>query len=197
MLKLTLMPQRFPAALVLACAVSVPCTLHAAVPPGVGALELTVDRIDGTDGSKVYQIASSGTVAATPGAVWRILTDYNHLADYVPDLQSAKVVSRDGDKVIIEQLGATHFLFFSRPIHLVVQAREQGQNRIDVSLVEGDMKVYKCSWELRPDGSGTKLVYNAVIEPKFYVPGMVGTSIVRKDISRMMTAVLARLDRVD
>jgi ribosome-associated toxin RatA of RatAB toxin-antitoxin module len=168
------------------------CTAGATAP-----LELKVDRIDGADGSKVYQIASSGSVAATPAAVWRILTDYNSLADYVPDLQSARVMSRDGDKVIIEQLGTTHFLFFTRPIHLIVQAKEQGQNRIDVSLVEGDMKVYRCSWELRPDGSGTKLVYNATIEPKFYVPGMVGTSLVRKDIARMMTAVLVRLDRAD
>lgn len=168
-----------------------------AVARAAAPLELKVDRIDGMEGSKVYQIASSGTVAAAPAAVWRILTDYDHLADYVPDLKSAKVVSRDGVKVIIEQRGATSFLFFSRDIHLVVQALEQAQSRIDVTLVEGDMKVYRCSWELRPDGSGTKVIYNATIEPKFYVPGMVGTSIVRKDIAKMMAAVLARLDRTD
>jgi ribosome-associated toxin RatA of RatAB toxin-antitoxin module len=159
------------------------------------ALDLTVEQVDGSDGGKAYQIASSGTVAATPAAVWRILTDYNHMADYVPDLKSAKIVSRNGDKVIIDQLGAARFFFFSRPIHLVVQVHEQAPNKLDVSLVDGDMKVYRCSWELRQADGGTRVLYNATIEPKFYVPGMVGASMVRKDIGRMMSAVLARLDR--
>jgi ribosome-associated toxin RatA of RatAB toxin-antitoxin module len=161
------------------------------------ALELQVDRIDSGDGGKMYRIASSGTVAATPAAVWRILTDYNRMADYVPDMKSARVVSRDGDKVIIEQHGAAKFLFFSRDIHLVVQVHEQAPNKLDVSLIDGDMKVYRCTWELTPVAAtgGTRVLYNATIEPKFYVPGMVGASLVRKDVAKMMAAVLLRLDR--
>ena len=168
----------------------------AAAAPGASALELKVERVDGIEGGKAYQIASSGTVAATPAAVWRILTDYNRMADYVPDLKSARVVSRSGDKVIIEQLGAARFLFFSRDIHLVVQAQEQAPNKIDVTLVDGDMKIYRCTWELAANaGGGTRVTYNATIEPKFYVPGLVEAGLVRRDIARMMSAVLARLDR--
>jgi ribosome-associated toxin RatA of RatAB toxin-antitoxin module len=161
------------------------------------APDLHVERVEGADGGKVYRIASSGTVAAAPDVVWRILTDYNHLADYVPDVKSARVLSRRGNKVIVEQEGAASFLFFSRDIRLVVQAHEQAPNRIDVTLVDGDMKVYRCSWELIPlDASGgTRIRYEATIEPKFYVPGIVGASIVRSDVARMMKAVLLRLDR--
>jgi uncharacterized protein YndB with AHSA1/START domain len=170
--------------------------LICALPAAATALELTVDRVDGVDGGKVFQIVSSGTVAAAPATVWRILTDYDHMADYVPDLKSARVVSRDGDRVVIEQQGAARFLFFSRTIHLVVQAHEQAPHKIDVNLVDGDMAVYRCSWELIPvDGGGTTVRYTAAIGPKFYVPGLVGASMVRKDIARMMAAVLARLDR--
>ena len=59
------------------------------------------------------------------------------------------------------------------------------------------MKVYRARWELIPlaGATGTRLVYNATIEPKFEVPGIVGTNVVRKDIARMMKAVLLRLDR--
>lgn len=174
----------------LACALSASHPAVAAAPP----LDLKVERIDGVDG-KAYQIASSGTVAASPGAVWKILTDYNRMADYVPDLKSARVVSRNGDKVIIDQLGAARFLFFSRDIHLVVEAHEQAPNKIDVSLIDGDMKIYRCSWELTAAGAGTRVSYNATIEPKFYVPGMVEAGLVRRDIARMMAAVLVRLDR--
>lgn len=162
------------------------------------ALELTVAVVAGPDGSKVYQIASNGEVKAAPAVVWRILADYEHMADYVPNLKSARVVSRNGDKVIVEQLGAARFLFFSHDIRLVVQVREQAPNKFDVSLVDGDMKVYRCSWELvpLPDG-GTRLLYSAAIAPKFYVPAMLESRLIRNDIATMMAAVLARLDRAD
>lgn len=160
------------------------------------ALDLTVKHVAAPDGSKVYQIASSGTVAAAPAAVWRVLADYEHMADYVPNLKSARIVSRNGDKVIVEQSGAARFLFFSRDIHLVVQVHEQAPDKFDVSLVEGDMKVYRCSWELVAlPGGGTRVLYTAAIAPKFYVPGMLEGSLLRKDIAAMMTALLVRLDR--
>jgi ribosome-associated toxin RatA of RatAB toxin-antitoxin module len=184
------MLKRLFTALLVACAI-----------PGWGtaapAMELNVEKTSGADGSAVYQIASSGTVAAAPTAVWRILTDYDHMADFVPDLASARVLSRSGDKVIVEQLGAARFLFISHAIRLVVQVHEQSPSRLDVSLVEGDMKLYRCSWELVPvpGGAGTRVLYTATIAPKFYVPGIVGASLVRKDIAKMMAAVLARLDR--
>ncbi|MGJ9416336.1 SRPBCC family protein [Massilia sp. CMS3.1] len=183
--------------LLLGCALAAWGTAPVAAQPHVPKFELNVKRVDGTQGGRAYQIASSGTVASTPDVVWRILTDYNHLADYLPNLKSARVVSRNGDRVIVEQQGAAHFLFFSQTIRLVVQVHERAPDRIDISLIDGDMKVYRASWELSPlaGAAGTRVVYHATIEPKFDVPGVIGTSVVRKDIAKMMAAVLLRLDR--
>lgn len=191
------MLDRIAHTLLLACALPAWVIAPAAAQPGAPRFELTVERIDGAGGDKVYQIASSGTVAAAPAVVWRILTDYNHLADYLPNLKSARVVSRDGDRVIVEQLGTARFLFFSQPIRLVVQAHERAPDRIDISLIDGDMKIYRATWELKPlaGAPGTRLVYNATIAPKFDVPGIVGTDVVRADIAEMMAAVLVRLER--
>ena len=189
------MSNRILIMLLLACTLSA-CGTAMASPPGTPVPDLTVERVDGADGGKVYQVVSSGTVAAARDVAWRVLTGYDQLADVVPDLKSARVLSRHGDKVIVEQLGAARFLFFNRDIRLVVQVHEQPPDRIDVSLVDGDMKVYDCHWELMAlDGGGTRVRYRASIAPKFYVPGIVGTSLVRKDIARMMGAVLSRMDR--
>ena len=191
------MLNRIAIMLLLVCALSAWGAAPVAAQPGAPRFELNVERVAGAEGGEVYRIRSSGTVAATPAVVWRILTDYNHLADYVPNMKSTRVVSRDGDRVIVEQLGAARFLFFSQAIRLVVQVQERAPDRIDISLVDGDMKIYRASWELSPvaGAAGTRVVYNATIEPKFDVPGIVGTGVVRKDIARMMGAVFARLDR--
>lgn len=173
------------------------CVAPAAAQTGTPRFALDVERVEGKGGSKVYHITSSGTVAAAPNVVWRLLTDYEQLADYLPNLHSARVVSREGERVVIEQIGTVRFLFFSRTIRLLVEARERAPDRIDIGLVEGDMKVYRARWELSPlaGASGTRITYSATIVPKFDVPGIVGTGVVRRDIASMMAAVFLRLDR--
>ncbi len=183
--------------LLLCCVLSVSGTALAAAQPGVPKFELNVSASTAPKATRSTRIRSSGTVEATPAAVWRILTDYNHLADYLPNLTSTRVVSRNGDRAIVEQLGTARFLFFSRTIRLLVQVNERAPDRIDIGLIEGDMKVYRASWELSPvaGATGTRVVYSATIVPKFDVPGIVGTSVVKKDVARMMAAALLRLDR--
>jgi ribosome-associated toxin RatA of RatAB toxin-antitoxin module len=159
-------------------------------------LEVSVERHN-TDNGNVYQVSAQGDVAAAPATVWRILTDYERLPEFVPDLRTTTVISRSGGQVVLEQTGAAQMLFFRRPIHLIVQVREQPMTQVDVSLVEGDMKVYRCTWQLVPipDTGGTRVLYGGKISPKFYVPGMLGSNMIRSDIEKMMAAVLARLDR--
>lgn len=179
----------------LGCALSFPGAARAETPPRTPAPALNVERVEGAEGGKVYRITASGTVAATQALAWQVLTDYDHLADFVPDLKSARVVNRDGARVIVDQHGAARFLFFSHDIHLRVQIHEQAPDRIDVSLIDGDMKVYRCRWELVSlNGGGTRVLYQATIEPKFLVPPIVGTSLVRKDIAAMLTAVFLRME---
>jgi ribosome-associated toxin RatA of RatAB toxin-antitoxin module len=160
-------------------------------------VEVAVKRVD-VEGEQVFDVTASGSVKAPPATVWKILTDYERMPEFVPDLERTKVLSRAGNKATVEQFGRARFLFFSREIHLVVQVVEEPSNAIDISLVTGDMKVYRCRWEIvAGEAGGTRINYTGKMVPKFYVPGMLGSNIVRRDIERMMGAVLERLDRPD
>jgi ribosome-associated toxin RatA of RatAB toxin-antitoxin module len=161
-------------------------------------LEVHVKREE-VDNQKVFDVTASGAVMATPAAVWKILTNYERMPEFVPDLQTTRVVSRNGNEVIVEQLGTARFLFVRRDIRLVVRVTEQPINIIDIALITGDMKQYHCRWELVPipETGGTRILYSGRLVPNFYVPGILGANLVRTDIERMMTAVLARLDKPD
>jgi ribosome-associated toxin RatA of RatAB toxin-antitoxin module len=173
-------------------------TLFILTPPAIAQTakpDVAVKRVD-VDGQQVFDVAASGNVKASPATVWKILTNYEDMPQFVPDLEKAKVLSRTGNRAIIEQSGVARFLFLSRSIHLIVQVAEEPMSSIDISLVTGDMKVYSCRWELTPlpDG-GTRINYSGKMVPKFYVPGMLGANIIRRDIVHMMSAVLTRLDQ--
>lgn len=158
-------------------------------------LEVTVRRID-VDSQRMYEVNASGSVQAPLPAVWKVLTTYDRMHEFVPDLASCRVVSRNGNEVIVEQFGMAHFLFMSKSIHLVVRATETPMAAIDIELISGDMKHYESRWELTPvpETGGTRITYNGKLLPSFYVPGLLGNQMIRSDVERMMGAVLARID---
>jgi len=160
-------------------------------------LEVAVTRVT-QDALHLYEVDASGTVQAPLAAVWKTLTTYERMNEFVPDMASCRVLSRNGNEVIIEQFGTARFLFMSKSIHLVVRATETPMQSIDIALISGDMKHYESRWELFPlPEGGTRVVYTGRLVPNFYVPGLLGTNIIRGDIERMMGAVLARIDRPD
>ncbi|HAT29953.1 MAG TPA: cyclase/dehydrase [Janthinobacterium sp.] len=158
-------------------------------------LEVAVRRLD-LDGLHMYEVESSGTVQAPPATVWRVLTSYDRMNEFVPDLASCRVLSRSGNEAIVEQFGIARFLFMSKSIHLIVRATENQPTSIDIALISGDMKHYESHWELvpLPETGGTRILYTGKLMPNFYVPGILGAQMVRGDVERMMGAVLARLD---
>ncbi len=158
-------------------------------------LEVAVTRME-QDALRMYRVEASGTVQAAPATVWRVLTTYDRMSEFVPDLASCRVLSRNGNEAIIEQVGTARFLFMSKSIHLVVRATETPMSAIDIVLVSGDMRHYESRWELVPvpETGGTRVLYSGKMSPNFYVPGLLGTQIIRGDIERMLGAVLARLD---
>jgi ribosome-associated toxin RatA of RatAB toxin-antitoxin module len=159
-------------------------------------LEVTVNRAS-VDAAHMYEVNASGTVQAPLPAVWKTLTSYDRMEEFVPDMASCRVLSRNGNEVIIEQFGTARFLFISRSIHLIVRATEQPMQSIDIALISGDMKHYEAHWELIPvpETGGTRVQYTGKLAPNFYVPGILGTNIIRGDIERMMNAVLTHLDK--
>ena len=164
-------------------------------PERSGALQVDVQRSE-VDGQHLYQVTASGTVLAPPAAVWKVLTSYDRMHEFVPDLASCKVISRTGNEAIVEQFGHARLLFVTKAIHLIVRATETPESSIDIALISGDMKQYEARWELRlaPETGGTQVLYSGKMMPDFYVPGLLGAAMVRTDIRHMMAAVLTRLD---
>jgi len=161
-------------------------------------VDVTVKRMQNNDQS-FFRVDASGFAAATQQQVWQVLTDYERLSSFVPDMSSSRLISRTGHEAIVEQNGKTGFLFIKRDVHLVMRVTEQPFSTIDIALIEGDMKHYTAHWGLAPsarDGrSGTLVTYSASMEPDFFVPPLVSGPLVQADVEKTMEAVIAEIAR--
>jgi ribosome-associated toxin RatA of RatAB toxin-antitoxin module len=161
-----------------------------------GKLQTSVMR-DHQDGH-VFHIQAEGITLAPPQRAWQVLTDYERLPAFVPNLRVSKILSHDGHETILEQESTAGFLFIRQSVHLVVRVVESPPSVIDVTLVSGDMKRYIGRWEVEPVGTngseGTRIRYTGYLEPAFFVPPVVGPAVVRKDVKNMVRAVMAEID---
>jgi ribosome-associated toxin RatA of RatAB toxin-antitoxin module len=169
-----------------------------APPAQFNTAEVTVRHLRKNEHS-MFEVKATGLVRAAQQQAWNVLTDYERLQDFVPDLRSSTLLARNGQEAIVEQHSESGFLFLSQTVHLVVRVTEQPFSTIDVALISGDMRSYSAHWELAPvvhNGTeGTRINFSGVIEPAFFIPPFVGKSMVQVNIKRMVEAVLGEIDK--
>lgn len=145
-----------------------------------------------------FQLNARQFVAATPQQAWQVLTDYEHLTEFVPDLVHSKVLTRGPHDATVEQVSQAGFLFMSHSVQMVVHIDEQPFSAIDVALVSGDMRHYRAHWALaetfQAGASGTLITYAGELAPKFFLPPLVGQPLVQAQVKKMVAAVMAEIE---
>lgn len=103
--------------------------------------------------------------------VWQLLTNYNNLADLIPNLTQCHQLNHTGTSKYLEFVGSCRILNVWFSIRLVLEAIELPPYEIHTQLIEGDLRSYWGRWQLEPqiDGS-TVLSYTAEIVPKPGIP---------------------------
>lgn len=152
-------------------------------------IEIDVRRGKG-ESYPVFTVTAGMTVNAPLERAWRVLTDYDRLADFVPNLTSSRLIARDGRICIVSQEGFGQFLFIKQQIHLRVRVEETPHSTIAVTLIKGNMHEYRAGWTLNAiDADTTRIDYNATIAPMFYIPSLFGAALMKSDLRAMLAAV--------
>jgi len=132
-------------------------------------------------------------VNASPEAVWRVLTDCEHAASFIPGVRWCHRVAAapDDSWEIIEQ--EAKYSWLMPPVTCVIRAAYQRPRRIDFKRVSGDLKSEEGTWLLvGPTGdtaaSGPTLVeYELSVDPGFWIPRI----LLRHSLGTELPAALA------
>lgn len=149
------------------------------------------------DGSSVT-VRASATVRASRETVWRTLVDYPRLPDFIPDMQSSALLSRQGDEALVRQSGRAGIGPFMRGFSLTLAVHEAPLREVSARAVDGDFERFESSYVLGAVGDepgATRLDYVARITPRGGIPPLVGMPILRAAMQRQFEALLAELDR--
>jgi len=165
----------------------------AVVSPTATAQEVGIESTGQGDAISVTAFADMQVDRRT---AWDVISDYDHLAEFIPDMHSSRVTQRDGDRVIVEQTGQFAFLFFQQPVEVKLVVVEIPPRRIVARAVGGNLKEMEGRYTLEdlPDG-GVRLSYTGRLTPDFPVPPVIGKLVLRNVLGRQFNAMVKEILR--
>ena len=140
----------------------------------------------------------SAEMQADPRIVWAVITDYDHLARFIPYMRSSRVLQRDAERVVVEQTGELMFLFFRQPVEVKLAVVESPQTRVAARAIGGNLKELEGRYTIESLPSGyTRLSYSGRLVPDFDVPPVIGRIALQSVMARQFDAMVTEIMRRD
>lgn len=132
--------------------------------------------------------------------VWQILTNYEALAEFVPNLAKSRRLEHPARGIRLEQVGTQRLLRFNFSARVVLDLEENFPHEINFNMVEGDFKAFSGRWRLEPyslsDRMGTNLCYSVRVWPKRIMPVAIIERRLCNDLRFNLLAMRQRADKL-
>lgn len=153
--------------------------------------------IEATRRDDALQVVCRATLAAPADLIWETLTDYGHLADFIPGMRRSQVLSRNGAVSVVEQSGEARFLFLSVPIEVTLASTERPPNLIEARLLKGTLKRMDGAYRIVPQaGGGARLSWTGMVEADS-MPPLFGELVMRATIEDQFRGMVREIERRD
>lgn len=138
-------------------------------------------RGDGSGGAAHMQLL----VSAPARAVWEVIVSCEQAFHFVDGLERCEVLEDTGERALVRQVVAQPWPLPTSDF--TFESLRYPFERIDVGLVEGNLRELTGRWTFTDHPDGTLVTYVTRVRPSFPVPGF----IVRRKLGRGMPDLLA------
>lgn len=152
-------------------------------------------RVNASSTLGVITINAEMLVPADADTAWAVLTDYNNLSHFIPEMVSSRIIVIPGQPKRLEQRGDSGLLSFFSPEFIVFQLEETPNERIRFKRVAGDLRSMQGEWRIVGVGNPVMVFYRARIVPKVPLPPLLGTTIIENDVEEKLAAIRREIAR--
>ena len=157
--------------------------------------DATVTRLD----QDAYSLRLEMEVAAPPGYVRELLTDYDHLGRVNPAIHDSELLAAPAPMLRrVRTVTRSCVAIMCFDMTQVQDVEERADGEIIATIVPGicDFKDGVALWRILPSGSGTHVVFEARMRPKFWVPPLIGTWMIERQINQQLELTVRTLNRL-
>jgi ribosome-associated toxin RatA of RatAB toxin-antitoxin module len=161
----------------------------------IGAEQVSVEA--SRQGTAVA-VEARATIKAPYALIWQTLTDYDHFSEFIPGMMTSHVIERRGSAAIVEQTGEARFLFFTYPIEVVVESREEPPAFIGMRVLKGNPKQLDGGYRIEKTGYKDDefvLRWSGIIERPISLPFFITMPLMRANISDQFRGMVKEIER--
>ena len=151
-------------------------------------IEQTMEKL--SDGAR--RLAAQLTTTASFNSLWSVLTDYDRLNLFIPNLLSSKKIFRNETNLHVRQVGSQDFLGLKFSAEVLLDLHEEKDNGlIKFNLIRGDFRKFEGYWKIQSIGNSGKnsLFYDLTVKGCQWMPiGMIEKRL-KRDLSENLIAV--------
>jgi len=145
------------------------------------------------------QITAKIQISQPVEQVWQVLTDYEALASFIPNLAKSRRLEHPTGGIRLEQVGTQRLLRFNFSARVVLDLEEKFPDEINFNMVEGDFKAFSGSWLLKPslaEQTRTHLCYSVLVWPKLTMPIAIIERRLSSDMQLNLLAIRQRVEQL-
>jgi ribosome-associated toxin RatA of RatAB toxin-antitoxin module len=143
------------------------------------------------------EVSATTTIHAPLDEVYRVAKDVERFPEFMPDVESIRVLEREGSRTVTEWVG----LVQGRKIRWVEE--DHWDDAVHVCTFrqrEGDFTTYEGRWAFEAVPEGTRTTLNLVYEMDLPLAGALLSNLlrvlVRKNLESMLAALKGQLEGV-
>ncbi|MFO1413972.1 MAG: SRPBCC family protein [Burkholderiales bacterium] len=141
-------------------------------------------------------VATIGMFAPASLAVtWSVLTDFDNMSKWVPNVKESSIKAKDGNTLTVEQKGTARFGLLSFPYTSVRRMDLDPEKSILSTQVQGSMKKVVSLMKLTPDANGTRLDYRIEIVPSGLAASVLSKDFLKNELTEQFTAIVGEIRR--
>jgi ribosome-associated toxin RatA of RatAB toxin-antitoxin module len=144
----------------------------------------------GQEGNYTARVMANGSV----DTAWDVLTDYNHFANFLPSVESSKLIESNGSQKKFEQVNVVRVFLFTRRERVVIATSEDYPDKISFDLAQGNLKSLQGVWSITKAGNQVMITHQVSVNPGRSGRGLF-FSIYEDNLRKTMAAVKQEIER--
>jgi ribosome-associated toxin RatA of RatAB toxin-antitoxin module len=126
---------------------------------------------------------------------WEVLTDFEHMEQFVPNVSDSRIIARQGQRLTIAQRGVARFGPLRFPFESERVVELSPRSEIVSSQIKGNMRRLESVTRFATTEGGTQLSYRVDVEPGAWFPAALTERFLVHEIEEQFEAIVEEMIR--
>jgi len=144
---------------------------------------------------EVFVIDAVFVAPVTQREAWGVLTDFDSMSTFVPNLDLSRVTVRDGVRLRVEQQGVARWGPLTHAFTMVREIELSPMDQVESKSIGGSLQQVKSLTRFAPVGSGTEIRHHIEFIIDTWMPALLVEPFLRHEVREQFEAVVGEILR--